>query len=172
MKSKQVLPFRALLSVAALAAGGLVFAPAHAQLLGGSAAGGLGGTLSPRHIDANGQLRANAQLPRGEKLRETVGQNAVQARGNVGATTDKAVQLQGAAVDKTLQAQGMASGMAQATAQAGGAIAVDKAATVKQATTDVAGQATSTASVTGGVSVKPDNRGVSVSASGQAKASR
>lgn len=158
MITPQAFTFRALLSIAALSAASLMSVPAQAQLLGGSATGGLGGTLSPRQLDASGQLRAKAQLPRGEALRETAsqttGQAAVQARGNVSAAADKAVQLQGAATTKTLQTQGMVSSTAGTTAK------------------DVASQATQTASANGSVAVKPEDGGVSASASGQAKASR
>lgn len=165
MISKQAFAFRALLSVAALAAAGMMSVPAQAQLLGGSATGGLGGTLSPRQIDANGQLRAKAQLPRAEQLRETAGQTstqataqatqaAVQSRGNVDAAADKAVQLQGAATAKALQTQGMATATAATTAK------------------DGADKATRIASANGSVSVKPEDGGVNASASGQAQASR
>lgn len=159
MISKQAITFRALLSVAALSAAGLMSVPAQAQLLGGSATGGLGGTLSPRQLDASGQLGVKAQRPRGEPLRETAGQTtgaaaqaAAQARGSVNATTDKAVQLQGAAVGKAVQAQGMVSGTAGTTAK------------------DVSSQATQAASAEGSASVKREDGGVSASASGEAKA--
>ncbi len=164
MMSKPVPKFRVLLSLAALSAGALSFAPVQAQLLGGNASGGLGGTLSPRQLDVGGQLRANAQLPRGEALRDAAGKTAAQARGTAGAAADTAVQAQGTATTKALQAQAMATG----TAQAAGAIAADKAVSVQ----DTAGRAAGMASAGGDVTVKPEGRGVSASASGQANVSR
>ena len=184
MKNPQILSIRALLSVAALAAGGLAFVPAQAQLLGGNAAGGLGGTLGPRQLDVTGQLGAQGQLPRGEKLRDAAGKTAGKAAGQATAqagagasvAAEKAAQTQGAAVDKTLQTQATASGMASAAAQTGGAIAVEKAATVRQTATeakkDGAAQASGSAAVGGSASVQREERGVNASASGQATVGR
>lgn len=169
MTYSQAIPFRALLCVAAIAASGLLAESARAQLLGGgSATGSLGGTLSPRQLDVNGQLRAKAPLPRAEQFRETAGQASMQARGSVDATADAAVKAQGAAVDKAVKVQGAA---VDKTVQAQGAVSGTASATAKEAAGQAA-QAGKAVSATGGVSVKPQDGGVDASASGQARASR
>lgn len=147
MASKPTFKFRTVLSLATLSACVLSFAPAaHAGLLGG-ASGGVGGTLSPRNLDLNGQGRANvahdgnAQLPRGEKLRDATGSASGEAKGTLGAA-------KGAATDKAQQAQGTVSGTAGGTATAG------------------------TASASGGAGVKREGRAVNASASGEASVSR
>ena len=180
MTYSQATPFRALLCVAAIAASGLLAEPARAQLLGGgSATGSLGGTLSPRQLDVNGQLRAKAPLPRAEQLRETAGQATAQARGNVDATADTAVKAQGAAIERAAKVQAMAvdkavkvQGVAaEKAAQVQGTVSGSASATAKEAAGE-AGQAGKAVSASGSMTVKPQDGGVDASASGQARASR
>lgn len=157
MMSKPIFTFRALLSLATLSACVLIAAPAaHAGLLGGGATGGLGGTLSPRTLDLNGQVGANvardgdARLPHGEKLREAAGGAAAQAQGTLGAA-------RGAAADKAQQTQGMLSGTVNGGANAMGAVAAQKPGN---------------ASASGSADVKPESRSVNASASGTASVGR
>lgn len=176
MVSKPISKFRTVLSLATLSACVLSFAPAaHAGLLGG-ATGSVGGTLSPRSLELNDQARANvasdgnAQLPRGEKLRDAAGSAAGEAKGSLGAA-------KGAATDRAQQAQGTVSGTASGTATAGGTIAMEKAAAAKSggadtAATGMAGKTAGTASASGSAGVKREGRAVNASASGEASLSR
>jgi len=171
--SKQIFKFRSVLSLATLSACVLTFAPAaQAGLLGG-ATGNVGGTLSPRNLDLNGQGRANvardgtAQLPRGEKLRDAAGNATGEAKGSVGAAKD-------AATDKAAQAQGAATG----TAKAGTSAATEKAAEVKNGSGEAAATATASKSVgkasaggTGSASAKREGRSVNATASGDGSVS-
>ena len=164
MTTKPIFKFRTVLSLATLSACVLSFAPAaHAGLLGG-ATGGVGGTLSPRSLDLNGQGHANvardgnAQLPRGEKLRDATGSAAGSATGEAKSTLGAA---KGAATDKAQQAQGKVSGTASGTA--------DTAATAGKTT---AAKTAGTASASGSADVKREGRAVNASASGEASVSR
>lgn len=169
MASKPIFKFRTVLSLATLSACVLSFAPAaHASPLGG-ATGGVGGTLSPRNLELNGQGRANvardgnAQLPRGEKLRDATGSASAEAKGAV--------------TDKARQAQGTVSGTVSGTATADGAIAMEKAAAAKSGgaateATGTAGKTAGTASAGGSAGVKREGRAVNASASGEASVNR
>lgn len=178
MVSKPISKFRTALSLATLSACVLSFAPAsHAGLLGG-ATGSVGGTLGPRNLDLNGQGRANvardgnAQLPRGENLRDGAGSAAGEAKGTLGAA-------KGATTDRAQRAQGTVSGTASGTATAGGAIAMEKAAAAKSGGADTAatatraaGQTAGTVSASGSADVKREGRAVNASAAGEARVGR
>lgn len=140
MMSKPIFKLRTVLSLATLSACVLSFAPATqaAGLLGG-ATGGAGGTLSPRNLDLNGHGRANvardgnAQLPRGEKLRDAAGSKVGEVKGGVedakGSASEAKGSLaatKGAAIDKAQQGKDAVSGSASGSATSSGSVGVKR----------------------------------------------